>query len=99
MLHRNIVHLLRLPVVQGLQLPPRVAPTQVVIINIPNAKLSEDARTAMASKCSELEGLLKQAGVRAECDLRENYSPPWKYNHWEVKVSPATSSHSLPAVP
>ncbi|KAK9836694.1 hypothetical protein WJX74_006203 [Apatococcus lobatus] len=73
---------------KGLRLPPRVAPTQIVIINIPNAKLSEEARTAMASKCSELEALLRQAGVRAECDLRENYSPPWKYNHWEVKGVP-----------
>lgn len=24
--------------------------------------------------------------VRADTDLRENYSPGWKFNHWELKV-------------
>lgn len=24
--------------------------------------------------------------IRAETDLRDNYSPGWKFNHWELKV-------------
>jgi hypothetical protein len=29
---------------------------------------------------------LNGAGVRAQTDLRDNYSPGWKFNHWELKV-------------
>jgi len=25
--------------------------------------------------------------IRADTDLRENYSPGWKFNHWELKVN------------
>lgn len=25
--------------------------------------------------------------IRADTDLRENYSPGWKFNHWELKVT------------
>lgn len=24
--------------------------------------------------------------IRADVDLRDNYSPGWKFNHWELKV-------------
>lgn len=24
--------------------------------------------------------------IRAHVDLRDNYSPGWKFNHWELKV-------------
>lgn len=24
--------------------------------------------------------------IRVDTDLRENYSPGWKFNHWELKV-------------
>jgi len=24
--------------------------------------------------------------IRADTDLRDNYSPGWKFNHWELKV-------------
>ena len=29
-----------------------------------------------------------RAGVRATSDTRENYTPGWKYNHWELKGVP-----------
>jgi prolyl-tRNA synthetase len=32
--------------------------------------------------------LLKEAGVRATFDDRENYNPGWKFNHWELKGVP-----------
>jgi len=25
--------------------------------------------------------------IRAHADLRENYTPGWKFNHWELKVN------------
>jgi len=31
---------------------------------------------------------LKEAGVRAHLDDRDNYSPGWKYGHWELKGVP-----------
>jgi len=31
---------------------------------------------------------LKKSGIRAHCDLRDNYNPGWKYNHWELKGVP-----------
>lgn len=24
--------------------------------------------------------------IRADTDMRDNYSPGWKFNHWELKV-------------
>jgi len=31
---------------------------------------------------------LKDAGVRSKLDARDNYTPGWKYNHWELKGVP-----------
>ena len=41
----------------------------------------------MADKAAELVQQLKEAGVRVTSDSRDNYTPGWKYNHWELKVS------------
>jgi len=67
----------------GLVLPPRLAPTQAVIIPIVYA---DPAPLHAAAR--ELEEALKGAGVRVEVDDRDNYNPGWKYNHWEVKGVP-----------
>ncbi|GAA0173863.1 aminoacyl-tRNA synthetase [Lithospermum erythrorhizon] len=32
--------------------------------------------------------VLSEAGIRAESDLRDNYSPGWKHSHWELKGVP-----------
>ncbi|KAJ6666893.1 hypothetical protein lerEdw1_018895 [Lerista edwardsae] len=73
----------------GLVLPPRVACVQVVIIpcGITNA-LSEEDREALVAKCNEYRKRLLSASIRARTDLRENYSPGWKFNHWELKGVP-----------
>ncbi|KAK3278311.1 hypothetical protein CYMTET_13745 [Cymbomonas tetramitiformis] len=73
---------------KGLVLPPRVAPIQVVVINIPNAKLSADDQKALAEGANGLADTLRGAGVRVKLDTRENYTPGWKYNHWELKGVP-----------
>lgn len=73
---------------KGLVLPPRVAQIQSVIIPIPNKKVSKDIVDAMIIKVGELEQTLKEAGVRVTTDCRDNYTPGWKYNHWELKGVP-----------
>ena len=30
---------------------------------------------------------LKEGGIRCRADFRDNYSPGWKFNHWELKVN------------
>uniref|UniRef100_A0A8D3AHF7 Bifunctional glutamate/proline--tRNA ligase n=1 Tax=Scophthalmus maximus TaxID=52904 RepID=A0A8D3AHF7_SCOMX len=63
----------------GLVLPPRVACVQIVIIPCGiTASLPEE----------EKEARLLAAGIRVKSDLRDNYSPGWKFNHWELKGVP-----------
>ncbi|KAK9805160.1 hypothetical protein WJX72_002679 [[Myrmecia] bisecta] len=73
---------------KGIVMPPRVAPVQIVVIPIPNAKMSEEAKQAMAAKADEFVSALRAAGMRVTSDTRENYTPGWKYNHWELKGVP-----------
>jgi hypothetical protein len=44
-------------------------------------------RKALIASCEELETALKAAQIRVIGDYRDNYSPGWKFNHWELKVS------------
>ncbi|XP_067149150.1 bifunctional glutamate/proline--tRNA ligase isoform X3 [Apteryx mantelli] len=73
----------------GLVLPPRVACVQVVIIpcGITNS-LSEEDREALLKKCNEYRNRLLSVNIRVRADLRDNYSPGWKFNHWELKGVP-----------
>nr|XP_058947163.1 bifunctional glutamate/proline--tRNA ligase-like [Pocillopora verrucosa] len=74
---------------QGLVLPPRVASIQAVIVPCGlTVNLPEDEKTKLLDKCKQLEQRLKAAGVRAKGDYRDNYSPGWKFNHWELKGVP-----------
>jgi prolyl-tRNA synthetase len=70
---------------KGLVLPPRVAQIQVVMVPI---TYKDDDISAIYNKCEELTKALKEAGVRATFDDRENYNPGWKFNHWELKGVP-----------
>ncbi|XP_062427784.1 bifunctional glutamate/proline--tRNA ligase isoform X3 [Rhea pennata] len=73
----------------GLVLPPRVACVQVVIIpcGITNS-LSEEDREALLKKCNEYRNRLLSVNIRVRADVRDNYSPGWKFNHWELKGVP-----------
>jgi len=73
---------------KGLVLPPRIAPRQVVVIPIVNKKMTEGEVEAMNARVAELEAALVAAGVRVVTDTRTNYTPGWKYNHWECKGVP-----------
>jgi len=46
----------------------------------------------MAAKADKLVQQLKSNGVRVTSDTRDNYTPGWKYNHWELKVRLRSSS-------
>lgn len=68
----------------GLVLPPKVAPIQVVIIPIPK----KGGETGLIEKCREVGGKLRESGIRVEVDLREKLTPGVKYYEWERKGVP-----------
>ena len=68
----------------GLRLPPRVAPTQVVIVPIFR---KENEREAVAAAVEEVERALRAAGVRVKSDWREE-RPGFKYNDHELRGVP-----------
>jgi prolyl-tRNA synthetase len=69
----------------GLVLPPRLAPTQVVIVPIWK---NEEERTQVMSYIDSIHSELKQAGVRVKFDARDNYKPGWKFAQYEVEGVP-----------
>jgi prolyl-tRNA synthetase len=66
---------------RGLQLPPRIAPYQVVIIPIAAHK------GGVVEKADELFAALKAAGIRVTLDMSDQ-SAGWKFNQWEMKGVP-----------
>ena len=72
----------------GLVLPPRVAPTQVIIVPIIASKDSEETVAGVLAAASAAEAALAAAGIRVAQDKRTVYTPAWKYAHWEQKGVP-----------
>ncbi len=70
---------------QGLILPPRLAPIQVVIVPIWK-KAAEKEAVLPAARA--LAARLKEAGLRVEVDDTDNKTPGWKFNYWEMKGVP-----------
>lgn len=71
----------------GLVLPPRVAPIQVVIVPV---GLKADNKDQLFDKSAELSTLLKQKAIyntslRVHIDKREKESTGFKFNDWELK--------------
>lgn len=69
---------------KGLIMPPRLAPVQVVIVPIYKA----DTREQVLPVASRLAGDLKAAGIRVLLDDRDQYTPGYKFNEWEMKGVP-----------
>jgi prolyl-tRNA synthetase len=70
---------------QGLILPPRLAPIQVVIIPI----FRSDAEKSLVLETVErVSRELKNAGIRFKVDDREGETPGFKYNDWEMRGIP-----------
>ena len=66
---------------EGLVLPPRIAPTQLVVIPVAAHK------EGVKEKATELYEQVKAAGIRAKIDLSDN-TPGWKFAEYEMKGIP-----------
>ena len=66
---------------RGLKLPPKVAPIQVVIVPIAMQK------EGVKEKATELYQSLNKK-FRTKVDLRDNYTPGFKFNDWEMRGVP-----------
>jgi prolyl-tRNA synthetase len=70
---------------KGLVLPPKVAPVQVVIVPIPYKGTDS---SAIVAKAKEIANRLKEKNFSVVLDDREEYTPGWKFNQWELKGVP-----------
>ena len=71
---------------QGLILPPRLAPIQVVIV--PIYKTDEEKASVLRSRARICKAQLVDAGHPREVDEREGFSPGFKFNDWEMRGVP-----------
>jgi prolyl-tRNA synthetase len=70
---------------QGLILPPRLAPFQVVIVPI----FKSDAEQTQVMECvAKLRAELVAAGIRVKVDERDGMTPGFKFNDWEMRGVP-----------
>jgi len=70
---------------QGLILPPRLAPYQVVMVPIFK---SDEERASVSGNAQQLRHRLADAGIRVKMDEREGLSPGFKFNDWEMRGVP-----------
>jgi prolyl-tRNA synthetase len=70
---------------QGLVIPPRIAPLQVVIVPIYKG---DEQRAMLAGKANELMSAFKKMGIRAKYDDNDNNRPGWKFAEYELKGVP-----------
>ncbi|MGC8609460.1 MAG: His/Gly/Thr/Pro-type tRNA ligase C-terminal domain-containing protein, partial [Thermoplasmata archaeon] len=64
----------------GLILPPEIAPYQIVIVPIPGEGVNDYSE--------KVNDILKDHGFRTKLDSRENYTPGYKFNDWEMRGVP-----------
>ena len=77
---------------QGLIMPPRIAPFQVVIIPIYKG---EESKPGIDAKCAELIKELKALGIRVKYDDSDNARPGWKFAEYELKGVPVRIAMGL----
>ncbi len=65
----------------GLVLPPRLAPIQVVVVPIWHGT---DPRERILETASRLRSALERAGIATRLDDREQLSPGFKFHEWEM---------------
>lgn len=70
---------------QGLVLPPKLAPIQVVIVPIYKG---EEQLNNIKSKIDPLFSALKKRGISVKFDISENQSPGFKFAEYELKGVP-----------
>jgi|TARA_R100000479_G_scaffold34767_1_gene15206 prolyl-tRNA synthetase len=69
----------------GLVLPPKLAPDQVVIVPIYR---NEEQFDAVSEVAKDLQAKLRAAGIRVKFDNRDTHKPGWKFNEYELKGVP-----------
>ncbi|MCL4387129.1 MAG: proline--tRNA ligase [Patescibacteria group bacterium] len=69
---------------KGLVLPPAIAPVQVIIIPICKDNKEKEAVLKAIKEITSKFG----TDIRIKVDDRENLSPGWKFNEWEIKGVP-----------
>jgi prolyl-tRNA synthetase len=70
---------------QGLVLPPKMAPIQVVIVPIYK---TDEERGGVLDAARKLHAELVKANIRVKLDEREGQSAGWKFNDWEMRGVP-----------
>ncbi len=68
---------------KGLILPPSIAPVQIIVVPIYFGKEKEN----VLKKAAEVAGKLNKV-ARVEIDSRDEYTPGFKFNEWEMKGVP-----------
>ena len=68
----------------GLVLPPKLAPWQVVIVPVVFGNDNE----ALYARCKELKASLQKAGITVMLDDRDTQKPGWKFAEYELKGVP-----------
>ena len=69
----------------GLVLPPKVAPIQVVIVPIYK---NDEGKEKVLPKVEEIKKILEAKEIRVHVDDRNELSPGYKFNDWELKGIP-----------
>ncbi len=69
----------------GLVLPPRLAPIQVVIVPIYK---SDDKLALISEKVAQIQSALEAKGISVKYDNRDTYKPGFKFADWEMKGVP-----------
>jgi prolyl-tRNA synthetase len=69
----------------GLVLPPRLAPLQVVIVPIYK---NQDDFTRISKAAEKIKSDLEEAGLSVKYDDRDTYKPGWKFSEYEMKGVP-----------
>jgi len=69
---------------KGLILPPKIAPIQVVIIPI----YTNDDKDSVIQKARQIKDDLTKIDLRVHLDDREQLTPGFKFNDWEMKGIP-----------
>lgn len=74
---------------KGLVLPPNIACVQAIIVPCGiTVNTKPEEKELLLNSCRSIEQTLKAVSVRVDGDYRDNYSPGWKFNHWELKGVP-----------
>jgi prolyl-tRNA synthetase len=70
---------------KGLRLPPKLAPYQIVMVPIAR---NDEERGPVMEAVARIKSELKAAGIRVHVDNRDDLTPGFKFNDWEMRGVP-----------